>query len=221
MGLSDKFFDHLGFWGLISLCYIFLYLNLIELALTVFPVAMIIRFVVFMVGNYRSMDKIFIKKILGRKHFVKIQEYILKNYFGLITNHSLNNRAFSEICIVHQEYLPRILLFLVYHPVYSQQLPLKTQTILDNYQQSNFSTYQLNQMLFQYRHSVSDLTALIVKRKKYPTPLPKPEFDRFLCECGVSERQLLENTLPANHPILHEIQRQNQVFLSNGFLLLL
>jgi len=173
------------------------------------------------VSNFRRMDKIFIEKFLGKKYFKTIQEYILKKHFRLITNHSLNNRAFSEVCINHQEHLPQILLFLVFHPEYSQQLPSKTQVILENYQQSNFSTYQLNQILYQYRHSISDLAMLIVKRKKHSNPLPKTEFDRFLYECGVSERQLLENTLPANHPILHEIQHQNRVFLSNGFLILL
>ncbi len=215
--LGDKFFDHLGFWGLLSICYIFLYLNALILALLVFPVALAIQIVVFMMNNYRRMDKIFIETFLGKKHFVKIQEHILKRYFGLITNHSLNNRAFSEVCMQHQEHLPQILLFLVYHSNYSQQLPSKTQMILENYQHSNFSTYQLNQILHHYRHSISDLTTLIVKGKS----LSKPQIERFMYEIGVSERQLLENTLPANHPILHSIQRQNRVFLSNGFLLLL
>jgi len=215
--LGDLFFDHLVFWGLLSICYIFLYLNALFLALLVFPVAFAIQIIVFVASNFRRMDKIFIETFLGKKHFLKVQEQILKRYFGLITDHSLNNRAFSEVCMQHQEHLPHILMFLVYHTDYSQQLPSKTQTILENYQRSNFSTYQLNQILHHYRHSISDLTTLIVKGKS----LPKPQIERFMCECGVSERQLLENTLPTNHPILHEIQRQNRVFLSNGFLLLL
>ena len=214
---GDRIFNHMGFWALLSISITFLYLNAILLAVLVFPITLIIMCLVFLAKNYQRFDQIFIAQFLGRQHFLKVQEHILESYFGLITKHSINNRALSEVCLLHQEHLPRILLFFVYHPEFSQQLPSKTQVLLENYQQSNFSTYHLNRILNHYRYSIADLTTLIVRG----TSLPAPQIERFMCECGVSERQLLENTLPSDHPLLHQIQHQNRVFLSNGFLLLL
>ena len=91
------------------------------------------------------------------------------------------------------------------------------QTLVEHCFQSNYCPNSLFKILSYYRLTPRELAQIYIKNH-FLAPNAR---ERLIYEAGYEERQLLENNLALNSPLLLEIEENHQIVLDSNYSLLL
>ncbi|MHA1673162.1 MAG: hypothetical protein ACTSYI_05995 [Promethearchaeota archaeon] len=158
------------------------------------------------------LTKIYLKVIPSK--FFKYRH--LERKFGIISHKKLNLESFHPIYSKRIGYLPLIIKIIASDPTLLKQMPPYARSLFEFSKAHGFDFNSLQKIYGYYREEPIYLAYRHGKGEK----LENYEVERIIYESTLQARLLLENNLPANHPILHEINERHKIPLGKGFTLI-
>lgn len=200
---------------LFLLLIILIYRIWIEILIIVVVLTLIltIRLVFFKSSTVRNW---MINLALSQKRLHKLKVYIMQTKINILSNATINHSRFYPISINEQQFLVNILKIIHQTEEFLVQLPPYFRQLIEYCGSHDFDFDSIQLVFGYFKKSPMQLAQEQLEGKE----LKKYEIDRLIYEASSQERQLLENVLPMSHPLISQIEKQQEIMLHPEFFLL-
>ena len=155
--------------------------------------------------------------ILSTHKGTRLRKVLEKRLIHEPAYHILRQGRFHELAKLPVKYLPLTLKIINDHPNLRSLMTPTAQKLLEQSVQNKFQPNSLFEIITYYRLTPRELAQLYIKNHF----LAPTAHERLIYEAGYEERQLLENNLPLNNPLLLQIEDLHQIILDSQYSLLI
>ena len=175
--------------------------------------------VIYLNNKREDIDERLMFIILGSHKETLIEKILVKHHYLLSkpAYHILRQHKFHELTQIPIRYLPLALKIIQDNKNLRSSMTPSAQLLVEHCFQRKYNPNSLFKILSYYRLTPRELAQIYIKHH-FLAPAAK---ERLIYEAGYEERQLLENNLALNSPLLLEIEEKHQIDLDSNYSLLL
>lgn len=189
-----------------------LWLELLIFLIALMPIEMLW----FVVKKNTTADIFFIKLMLRLKPTKTLKYAYLERKLGILNQQKVNFSRFHEINKTKHDYMPFIIKTVANDSKLLEQMPPQIKHLMKVSKSRDFDFDSLQKIYGYYREPPIYLAYRQGKGEK----IHSYELERLIYESNLQERLLLENNLPSTHPLLHEINEQQKIPVSHGYMII-